>query len=126
MWANKKFWAFFLMHQDSLKPFEPYFQYLKNCLPLLASTSFSAYKMGSWFLQLIGINLYVALNSWFVNNLKNLYPNTPQTQGLSPKKSLEAKKLLEVRGIDPRTSRMLSERSTIWATPPWMMAYDYP
>ncbi len=27
-------------------------------------------------------------------------------------------KLLEVQGIDPRTSRMLSERSTIWATPP--------
>ena len=25
---------------------------------------------------------------------------------------------VEVRGIDPRTSRMLSERSTIWATPP--------
>ena len=22
-------------------------------------------------------------------------------------------------GIDPGTSRMLSERSTIWATPPW-------
>ncbi len=28
------------------------------------------------------------------------------------------KKKVEVRGIDPRTSRMLSERSTIWATPP--------
>ena len=26
-------------------------------------------------------------------------------------------KLVEVRGIDPRTSRMKSERSTIWATP---------
>ena len=27
-------------------------------------------------------------------------------------------KYLEMRGIDPRTSRMLSGRSTIWATPP--------
>ena len=26
------------------------------------------------------------------------------------------KKIVEMRGIDPRTSRMLSERSTIWAT----------
>ena len=26
---------------------------------------------------------------------------------------------LEMRGIDPRTSRMLSARSTIWATSPW-------
>ena len=25
---------------------------------------------------------------------------------------------MEERGIDPLTSRMLSERSTIWATPP--------
>ena len=25
---------------------------------------------------------------------------------------------LEAPGIDPRTSRMLSERSTLWATPP--------
>ena len=28
------------------------------------------------------------------------------------------KKILETRGIDPRTSHMLSERSTIWATSP--------
>ena len=28
------------------------------------------------------------------------------------------KKVLEMPGIDPGTSRMLSERSTIWATPP--------
>ena len=28
------------------------------------------------------------------------------------------KKYLEMQGIDPRTSRMLSERSTIWATSP--------
>ena len=28
-------------------------------------------------------------------------------------------KSLEMPGIDPGTSRMLSERSTIWATPPW-------
>ena len=27
-------------------------------------------------------------------------------------------KTLEMRGIDPRASHMLSERSTIWATPP--------
>ncbi len=25
---------------------------------------------------------------------------------------------MEMQGIDPRTSRMLSERSTIWATSP--------
>ena len=25
---------------------------------------------------------------------------------------------MEMRGIDPRTSRMLNERSTIWATSP--------
>ena len=25
--------------------------------------------------------------------------------------------LVEMRGVDPRTSRMLSERSTFWATP---------
>ena len=30
-------------------------------------------------------------------------------------------KSLEVPGIDPGTSRMLSERSTIWATPPLLM-----
>ncbi len=30
----------------------------------------------------------------------------------------KVEKEMEVRGIDPRTSRMLSERSTIWATPP--------
>ena len=28
---------------------------------------------------------------------------------------------MEMRGIDPRTSRMLSERSTIWATSPWLV-----
>ena len=28
------------------------------------------------------------------------------------------KNVMEMRGIDPRTSRMLSERSTIWATSP--------
>ena len=31
---------------------------------------------------------------------------------------LYKKKGLEAPGIDPGTSRMLSERSTIWATPP--------
>ena len=30
----------------------------------------------------------------------------------------EKAKKMEMRGIDPRTSRMLSERSTIWATSP--------
>ena len=33
-------------------------------------------------------------------------------------------KWLEVPGIDPGTSRMLSERSTIWATPPLLTAWD--
>ena len=28
---------------------------------------------------------------------------------------------MEMRGIDPRASHMLSERSTTWATPPWYM-----
>ena len=31
---------------------------------------------------------------------------------------------LEMRGIDPRTSRMLSERSTIWATSPWFKTVE--
>ena len=30
-------------------------------------------------------------------------------------------KILEMPGIDPGTSHMLSERSTIWATSPWNM-----
>ena len=30
---------------------------------------------------------------------------------------------MEMRGIDPRTSRMLSERSTIWATSPFLYLY---
>ena len=34
------------------------------------------------------------------------------------KKKEEQKNHLELRGIDPRTSHMLSERSTIWATSP--------
>ena len=32
---------------------------------------------------------------------------------------LENQNILELRGIDPRTSHMLSERSTIWATAPY-------
>ena len=28
---------------------------------------------------------------------------------------------MEAPGIDPGTSRMLSERSTIWATPPFLV-----
>ena len=35
-------------------------------------------------------------------------------------KGICKKKVLEMRGIDPRTSHMLSERSTIWATSPVM------
>ena len=31
---------------------------------------------------------------------------------------------LEMRGMDPRTSRMLSERSTIWATYPWFKTVE--
>ena len=31
---------------------------------------------------------------------------------------------LEMRGIDPRTSRMLSERSTIWPTSPWFLTIE--
>ena len=31
---------------------------------------------------------------------------------------------LEMRGIDPRTSRMLSERSTIWATSSWFKTVE--
>ena len=34
-------------------------------------------------------------------------------------KIVTTEKALEMPGIDPGTSRMLSERSTIWATPPW-------
>ena len=32
--------------------------------------------------------------------------------------NMKIRKVLEAPGIDPGTSRMLSERSTIWATPP--------
>ena len=32
--------------------------------------------------------------------------------------------VLEMRGIDPRTSRMLSERSTIWATSTWFITFE--
>ena len=35
----------------------------------------------------------------------------------------ENKKILEAPGIDPGTSRMLSERSTIWATPPLLKIF---
>ena len=34
------------------------------------------------------------------------------------------KNILEMPGIDPGTSRMLSERSTIWATPPWIISFQ--
>ena len=35
-----------------------------------------------------------------------------------------SRNLVEVRGIDPRTSRMLSERSTIWAKKP-LLAHHF-
>ena len=49
-----------------------------------------------------------------------LYQKSPKgTIFLQQANELTAKNnWLEVRGIDPRTSRMLSERSTIWATAP--------
>ena len=34
------------------------------------------------------------------------------------------KNVLEMRGIDPRTSRMLSERSTIWAISPYSSSFE--
>ena len=34
---------------------------------------------------------------------------------------MNKKEKVEERGIDPLTSRMLSERSTIWATPPFCL-----
>ena len=34
------------------------------------------------------------------------------------------KNALEMRGIDPRTSRKLSERSTIWATTPFSSSFE--
>ena len=39
-------------------------------------------------------------------------------RGKKTRKKEEQKNHLELRGIDPRTSHMLSERSTIWATAP--------
>ena len=33
--------------------------------------------------------------------------------------------IMEAPGIDPGTSRMLSERSTIWATPPINIIHEY-
>ena len=38
-------------------------------------------------------------------------------------KNFLAKRFLEAPGIDPGTSRMLSERSTIWATPPFLFTH---
>lgn len=40
------------------------------------------------------------------------------------KKIEENKKRLEMRGIEPRASRMQSERSTIWATSPFEQCVD--
>ena len=37
---------------------------------------------------------------------------------MSDNSQTDKAKIMEMRGIDPRTSRMLSGRSTIWATPP--------
>ena len=39
---------------------------------------------------------------------------------VSKQKSSGEKDCVEAPGIDPGTSRMLSERSTIWATPPFL------
>ena len=39
-------------------------------------------------------------------------------RGKKTRKKEEQKNHLELRGIDPRTSHMLSARSTIWATAP--------
>ena len=43
---------------------------------------------------------------------------TKDTLSLPP--GQEKKKLLENPGIDPGTSHMLSERSTTWASPPYL------
>ena len=50
------------------------------------------------------------------------FASTFTTQGDEKKKQswIEKKSELENPGIDPGTSRMLSERSTIWASPPLM------
>ena len=49
-------------------------------------------------------------------NWTNSFTFLKQNRGKLMKR--KEKKLLETRGIDPRTSHMLSERSTIWATSP--------
>ena len=61
---------------------------------------------GAWFLSSMSWGIYVLhknnLDYWTTMTLK----------------------VLEVLGIDPSTSRMLSERSTIWATPPcWRLGF---
>ena len=38
--------------------------------------------------------------------------------------SADSDYLLEIRGINPRTSRMQSQRSTIWATSPWLQTVE--
>ena len=60
---------------------------------------------GAWFLSSVSWGIYVL-------HKNNLDYWTRMTL-----------KVLEVLGIDPSTSRMLSERSTIWATPPcwWLI-----
>ena len=62
------------------------------------------------------------MKNWFsiCNELSNFFPvsaNTNQNYRI-------LKNVLEMRGIDPRTSRMLSERSTIWATFPYSWSFE--
>ena len=53
---------------------------------------------------------------WNMHHFASKYLICKITHPNDPRKNF--KKKLEMQGIDPRTSRMLSERSTIWATSP--------
>ena len=53
----------------------------------------------------------------FLNKKKSLYRGTIKNKAFL-KNIIDTKSTMENRGIDPRTSRMLSERSTIWANSP--------
>ena len=53
-------------------------------------------------------------SNWFSQNISY---NSATINGY--KGRIHQYKSLEMPGIDPGTSHMLSERSTIWATPPW-------
>ena len=58
----------------------------------ISQTGFSLRKIGFWYLK---------------------------TKFRSETRGLKRLFSMEMRGVDPRASHMLSERSTIWATPPW-------